>query len=393
METRADTWVRPYQASSGSGVDDILTHGRLTAAMLSVGIIGLPNVGKSSLFNALTAGHANVSNYPFTTIEPNVGMVAVPDARLADLERLLEPEETTSCFIRFIDIAGLVEGASRGEGLGNQFLGEIRQVDAVAHVVRCFAAPDVAHVYAGVDPLRDVEVIATELLLADLEILSRAVDKRRREWQTRPQEHADERRRLELYRQKLEDGVALSTLDLDTEDQRELKALGLVTGKPILYVANVSEDGYGDSGASAQADALRQGGRLAVEVSAKLEWELAQLEPEERREFMADLGLETTGLERLVESCFELLGLIRFYTIVHGKLRAWEVSRGTLAPAAAGKIHSDIEHGFIRAQVASHGELTEHGSFHELHRLGLLRTEGKGYEIADGDVVEFLFSP
>ncbi len=360
--------------------------------MLSVGIIGLPNVGKSSLFNALTAGHANVSNYPFTTIEPNVGMVAVPDARLADLERLLEPEETTPCFIRFIDIAGLVEGASRGEGLGNQFLGEIRQVDTVAHVVRCFTAPDVAHVYAGVDPVRDVEVIATELLLADLEILSRAVDKRRREWQTRPQEHADERKRLELYRQKLEEGVALATLDLDADDQRELKALGLVTGKPILYVANVSEDGYG-AGASPESALLRQGGRLAVEVSAKLEWELAQLEPEERREFMADLGLAATGLERLVESCFELLGLIRFYTIVSGKLRAWEVRRGTLAPAAAGKIHSDMEHGFIRAQVASHGELAEHGSFHELHRLGLLRTEGKGYEIADGDVVEFLFSP
>jgi hypothetical protein len=360
--------------------------------MLSVGIIGLPNVGKSTLFNALTAGHANVSNYPFTTIEPNVGMVTVPDERLDALARVLAPPETTPCFVRFIDVAGLVEGASRGEGLGNQFLGEIRGVDAVAHVVRCFAAPDVAHVYAAVDPARDAAVIETELLLADLEVLSRAVDKRRRDWQTHPREHEDEHRRLELYRQQLAAGVPLRTLDLDAEDRRQLKALGLITGKPLLHVANVSEGGYGEA-ASPEADALRALPHARVaEVSARLEWELAQLAPDERREMAAELGLARSGLERVVASCFELLGLIRFYTVVSGKLRAWELRRGAHAPEAAGKVHSDMEHGFIRAQVARHDQLVEHGSFHELHRLGLLRTEGKGYEIADGNVVEFLFS-
>ena len=366
--------------------------------MLSIGIVGLPNVGKSSLFNALTAGSANVSNYAFTTIEPNVGMVAVPDARLAELERLLEPEEATPCFVRFIDIAGLVEGASRGEGLGNQFLGEIRGVDAVAHVVRCFEASDVTHVFAEVDPLRDAEIIETELMLADLEVLSRAIDKRRRDWQTHPRDHAAERQRWQRYLETLEAGRPLSVLDLDAEDSAELKSLGLLTGKPLLFVANVSEDDASEDGTSPEADGLRQklteGGSDAevVEVSARLEWDLAQLEAEERREFMTDLGLTRTGLERLVDRCFELLGLIRFYTIAHGKLRAWEIARGTRAPEAAGRVHSDMEHGFIRARVASHAELAEHGSFHELHLKGLLRTEGKDYEVADGDVVEFLFS-
>ncbi len=366
--------------------------------MLSIGIIGLPNVGKSSLFNALTAGSANVSNYAFTTIEPNVGMVAVPDERLVELERLLEPEEATPCFIRFTDIAGLVEGASRGEGLGNQFLGEVRQVDTVAHVVRCFEGPDVTHVFAEVDPLRDVEIIETELMLADLEVLSRATQKRRRDWQTHPRDHAGERRRWQRYQEALEAGKPLGSLELDAEDRAELKTLGLLTGKPMLFVANVAEDDAAE-GASPEAKWLRQ--QLAkrgseaevVEVSARLEWELAQLEPDERREFMADLELTQTGLERLVEHCFHLLGLIRFYTIAHGKLRAWELRRGAHAPEAAGKVHSDMEQGFIRARVANHAELAEHGSFHELHLKGLLRTEGKDYEIADGDVVEFLFSP
>ena len=369
--------------------------------MLSVGIIGLPNVGKSTLFNALTVGHghANVSNYPFTTIESNLGMVPVPDGRLERLTEILEPEDVTPCSIRFIDIAGLVEGASQGEGLGNQFLGEIRQVDAVVHVVRCFADPDVAHVYAEVDPLHDVGVIETELLLADLEILSRAIEKRQRDWQTRPRDFVSERERWERYRVELEAGRPLAALKLDADDRREQKSLGLLSGKPILYAANVSEDDLATKKPSPEAERLRAERGSAgvpaevVEVSAKIEMELAQLEADERAEFMAELGLERTGLERVVEASFHLLGLIRFYTIVSGKLRAWEIPAGTPAPRAAGKIHTDMEQGFIRAQVTTFDELLEHGSFQELHRIGHLRTEGKSYEIADGDVVEFLFSP
>jgi GTP-binding protein YchF len=361
--------------------------------MLSVGIIGLPNVGKSTLFNALTRGHAAVSNYPFTTIDSNLGVVPVPDPRLERLADLLAPEETTPAFIRFIDIAGLVEGASRGEGLGNQFLGNIRQVDAVAHVVRAFASADVAHVYADVDPVRDVEVIETELLLADLEVLGRTLEKRQREWKADPKGHEKERERLELYRRTLEAGEPLAGLDLDEEARRELKGLGLLTGKPTLWVLNVSEGEPGpEERAAVEALQRRAGeGAAAVEVSAKIEGELVELEPEERREFMAALGLERTGLERVVAESFRLLDLIRFYTVVSGKLRAWEVARGTRAPQAAGEIHSDMERGFIRAQVAHFADLAEHGSFQELHHHGLLRTEGKDYEVQDGDVVEFLF--
>ena len=367
--------------------------------MLSVGIIGLPNVGKSTLFNALTAAEANVSNYPFTTIDSNEGMVAVPDGRLEELNRILEPQECTPCLIRFIDIAGLVEGASKGEGLGNQFLGNIREVDALAHVVRCFEGTSVSHVLETVDPLRDVGVVETELLLADLDVMSRAIEKRQRLWKTSPRDYAQEQKRWLYYREKLEEGVALARADLDREDQRELKGLGLLTGKPVLYVANLSEEEYQ---LEAQPWVEKLKGYLSsqspgviqvVAVSAQLEWELQQLEDQERMEFMKELGLRQTGLERVVFAAFTQLGLITFYTIAHDKLRAWEVEAESRASEAAGKIHSDMEQGFIRAQVASFEEIQEHGSFQELHRLGKLRTEGKEYRIQDGDVVQFFFNP
>jgi GTP-binding protein YchF len=357
--------------------------------MLSVGIVGLPNVGKSTLYNALTAGGAEASNYPFTTIESNVGVVAVPDPRLRALERVLEPEKTTPCAIRFIDIAGLVEGASRGEGLGNRFLGEIRQVDAIVHLIRSFAKSDVSHVFADVDPIRDAEIIDTELMLADLEVLDRAIAKRAKDWQTRPQEHVAEKRRMTAWKESLERGEQLRLLDLDGRDLHDLKTAGLLTGKPVLYVANVGSDNE-----QAALDSLRhrEPGAAVLGIDAELELELSELEPDERAEFMTELGIEEPGLHRLVRAAFDLLGLISFYTVVKNKLQAWEIPSGTPASVAAGKIHSDMEAGFIRAKVVSADELVELGDLHAIQSAGRMRTVGKDHEIEDGDVVEFLFS-
>jgi GTP-binding protein YchF len=357
--------------------------------MLSVGIIGLPNVGKSTLFNALTAGQAEVSNYPFTTIDANVGVVPVPDPRLDALARALAPEKTTPCTIRFLDIAGLVKGASSGEGLGNQFLGEIRQVDAIVHVVRCFPSSDVAHVFAGVDPVRDLEVIDTELVLADLEVLERAMAKRDKEWRTHPAEHATERDRMESYRSILERGKPLRTQKLSVNHRKELKTAGLLTGKPMLIVANATDEAEAEALATRAAE-LAETRCLALD--ADLELELASMESDERKEFMDEFGLTSLGLDRLVRSCFRLLGLISFYTVVKSKLQAWEVAEGTPAVTAAGKIHTDMERGFIRAEIASADELIDAGSLREIRARGHLKTVGRDHEIRDGDVVEFLFN-
>jgi GTP-binding protein YchF len=272
--------------------------------MLSVGIIGLPNVGKSTLFNALAAAEANVSNYPFTTIDSNEGLVAVPDGRLEELNRILEPQECTPCSIQFIDIAGLVEGASKGEGLGNQFLGNIREVDALAHVVRCFDESSVSHVLETVDPLRDVGVVETELLLADLDVMSRAIEKRHRLWKTSPRDYAQEQKRWLNYREKLEEGEALATADLDREDQVELKGLGLLTGKPVLYVANLSEEEYQLEDQSwieklkGRLSSKSSGGTQVVAVSAQLEWELQQLEDQGSNESDARPRQQRRGLQK-----------------------------------------------------------------------------------------------
>ena len=367
--------------------------------MLAVGIVGLPNVGKSSLFNALSTGKAEVSNYPFTTIDSNLGVVTVPDQRLEELARIVEPAECHPAHIEFIDIAGLVEGASSGEGLGNQFLGAIRSVDAIAHVVRCFGGTEVAHVFTDVDPARDAEIVETELLLADLEILRKLLAKRRKEWQTNAKADKSDKERLEHYLELLKEGIPLRSVRPDREALQEMKALGLLTGKPLLYVANVGEGELGGQELP-EVKALEHLGpwpgageeAIVVPVSAKIEWELVQLEPDERLLFMEELGIEATGLDRVIEASFRLLGLIRFYTLANHKLQAWEIPSGTHAPQAAGQIHTDMERGFIRAHVATFEQVREHGSFQQLHHLGLLRTEGKDYAIQDGDVVEFFFS-
>ncbi len=362
--------------------------------MLRVGIVGLPNVGKSTLFNALTAAHAAVSNYPFTTIEPNVGVVPVPDPRLEQLQQLYRPETVTPCTIQFIDIAGLVKGAASGEGLGNQFLAEIRTVDAIAHVLRCFADPQVAHVHPGIDPERDAEVVETELLLADLEILERLVARRQHEWATHPREHTAERERLLSWQERLRAGVPLRVAVHQEPEAGAAHALGLLTGKPVLYVANVDET-------ADEAERTRWGERLralrpgcdAVVLAARLEWELAQLDEAERAAFRAELGWGTSGLETLVQAAFRLLGLVTFFTVANRKLQAWEIRRGTTAPQAAGKVHSDMERGFVRARVVHWTDLVAHRSPHELAERGLVHTVGRDYEVQDGDILEFLFSP
>jgi len=358
------------------------------------GIVGLPNVGKSTIFNALTAAGAEVANYRFCTIDPNIGIVPVPDERLERLSQLIHPKKVTPTTLEFFDIAGLVRGASKGEGLGNQFLDHIRTVDAIAHTVRCFQNGNVAHDFGSIDPIRDIEVVNMELILSDLQTLEKRMAKAEKLHRVGSKEAALE---LEVYAEThkvLNDGQQARALRLSGEREAILMDLHLLTSKPLFYVLNVDQDELKGQGSCLKAMnewAKRDGSKLIV-ICGDLESELSDLQEEEREEFREELGLKESSLSRLIKVGYEILNLVTFYTTVNLELRAWTVSEGTPAPKAAGKIHSDMERGFIRAEVLSFSEFVSCGSEHIAREKGLLRSEGKDYTIQDGDIVHFRFN-
>jgi len=363
---------------------------------MKLGIVGLPNVGKSTLFNALTNAGAQSANYPFCTIEPNVGVVAVPDTRLDALAEMYSPELYTPAIIEFVDIAGLVKGASKGEGLGNKFLAHIREVDAVLHVVRCFEDTDIIHVDGNIDPLRDLETINLELIFADMEVLERRIDRTRKNMKGDKTLEA-ELAIFETVMKNLEDGKTARSIELTPPEREILETVSLLTLKPVIYVANVSENETGET--IAQNEAYQNLKKLAeaekseiLPVCAGLEAEIAELDKEEREAFLSDLGLNESGLDRLIKASYSLLGLISYLTAGPKEVRAWTIAKGTKAPQAAGKIHTDFERGFIRAETVAFTDLIQSGSTAAAKEKGLMRSEGKDYTIKDGDVVLFRFN-
>ncbi len=362
--------------------------------MYRTGLIGLPNVGKSTLFNALTRGKAQVANYPFCTIDPNVGVVPVPDRRLEAIAQITKPERLTPAMLEFIDVAGLVKGAHRGEGLGNQFLSHIREVDVVVHVVRCFDDPDITHVDGDVNPVRDIEVVETELVLKDLETVEKRMEKTGRMIKTGEKRYVVEMERLERLKAWLERGESIRAGQWDDEEQSLIAELFLLSAKPVIYAANVSEDDL--LGASAYVQDVKRvaerSGASTLVICAALEAEIAELSPDEAREFLSELGLSEPGLHRLIRLAYDQLDLVTFYTVKGVETRAWAVPRGTLAPQAAGKIHQDMERGFIRAEVVDWESFVRCGSLATAREQGILRSEGKDYAIQDGDVVLFRFN-
>jgi GTP-binding protein YchF len=363
---------------------------------LQIGIVGLPNVGKSTLFNALTQAGAAVASYPFTTIDPNVGVVEVPDPRLYDVAAIVKPDQVKPTTIEFVDIAGLVKDAHKGEGLGNQFLGHIRNVDAIALVVRCFENPDVAHVTAVLDPLDDCDVVDLELVLADLGTVERRIDKVRSSAKAQPKEYAAELTFLERLKAHLEAGHPASRLPVTDKEAEMLGPLFLLTGKPRLYVANVGEDGLPDGNRLAQRVLSRaeEEGTQAVVICAQLEADLADWDPDEAAEYRAELGVDEPGLDRLIHAGYRLLDLITFFTATGTNVvRAWTLRRGQTVLEAAGKIHTDMQKGFIRAEVVSYPDLLAAGDFTKARERGVVRLEGRDYLVQDGDVIHIRFSP
>jgi GTP-binding protein YchF len=361
---------------------------------LSVGIVGLPNVGKSTIFNALTAAGAQSANYPFCTIEPNIGIVPVVDPRLQRLAEMAQSKQTIYTDLKVVDIAGLVRGASKGEGLGNQFLATIRETDAILHVVRCFIDPNVVHVEHSVDPERDIEIIDTELLLADLESLNKKVDRIVRQARAGLKEAQQTLATLQKAIAAVDRGQAVRSLDLSEEEKKDLFDANLLTMKPVLFVANVSEDDLSGTSPGVErvrALAAKEKGGIVV-ICGELEAQIAQLPEGERVEFLSEMGLEEPGLSVLTRAAYSLLDLETFFTVGPKEARAWTIHRGSKAPQAAGKIHSDFERGFIRAETVSCTTLLEHGSEQAARAAGKMRSEGKDYEVQDGDVIVVRFN-